>query len=190
VIIDAHHHLWDPQTRQHSWLAGHPALRRRFGPAEFARLAAGQGVTASVLVQVLASTGETEEFLAVAGASDLVAGVIGWVDLTRPDVAGELLIAGLAALPNLACKLSGLVTEAGPGWTADRIAPYAARLIDSFGPQRLMFGSDWPVCTLAAGYGEVTGLARGLLAARLSAAGTEAVLAHNAARVYRLRSPR
>ncbi len=67
-----------------------------------------------------------------------------------------------------------------------RIGPYAARLIDSFGPDRLMFGSDWPVCTLAASYGEVLDLAVALLAGRLGPAGVDAVLAGNAARFYRL----
>jgi len=50
------------------------------------------------------------------------------------------------------CKLSGLVTEAGPRWTADDLRPYADHLLKVFGPQRLIWGSDWPVCTLAASY--------------------------------------
>jgi len=55
------------------------------------------------------------------------------------------------------CKLSGLVTEANwDRWQADDFKPYLDVVFDAFGPERLMFGSDWPVCTLAASYGEVT----------------------------------
>jgi len=284
VIIDAHHHVWDPATRDHGWLAELPALRRRFTLRDYAAAAAPLGVTASVLVQVLADVTETEEFLALAAARQAgpgripVAGVVGWVDLTGPDVAAEIArlrlrpggdrlagirhlvqdepdpgwldrpevrrglravgaaglvydllvrpaqlpaalrvtadlddvpfvldhaakppiadgavrpwagqIAELATRPNVTCKVSGLVTEAAPGWRAGHIAPYADVLIDSFGPGRLMFGSDWPVCTLAASYAEVAGLARELLASRLSAAELDAVLGGTAARVYQLR---
>ena len=49
-------------------------------------------------------------------------------------------------------KLSGLVTEAGPSWTAEDIQPYAQFLLDRFGPSRVIWGSDWPVCTLASSY--------------------------------------
>jgi L-fuconolactonase len=98
------------------------------------------------------------------------------------------LIADLAARPNVACKLSGLVTEAGADWTAERIAPYADWLLGCFGPDRLMFGSDWPVCTLAASYGQVLGLARDLLVSHLSPAEHDAVFAGNAVRLYGLRA--
>jgi L-fuconolactonase len=61
-----------------------------------------------------------------------------------------------AAFPNVSCKLSGLVTEADPkGWTPDGLRPYVRAAIDLFGPDRCMFGSDWPVCELAASYGQV-----------------------------------
>jgi L-fuconolactonase len=59
-------------------------------------------------------------------------------------------------------------------------------LLESFGPGRLMFGSDWPVCTVAASYAEVTALARGLLAGRLSEDEQAAVFGMTAASVYRL----
>lgn len=58
----------------------------------------------------------------------------------------------LAALPQVACKLSGMVTEAGPGWTVEQLRPYAHHVLQAFGPQRVMWGSDWPVVDLAAGY--------------------------------------
>lgn len=58
----------------------------------------------------------------------------------------------LAAQANVRCKLSGLVTEAGSDWSVERLRPYTDHLLESFGPTRLMFGSDWPVCLLAAEY--------------------------------------
>ena len=277
MIIDAHHHVWDPGSRAHDWLADLPALRRRFGLDDFAEVSAPEGISASVLVQVLADTSETEEFLALADGGTVVAAVVGWADLSGPDVATELArlrgaagggrlagirhlvqdepdpgwldrpevrrglravgaaslcydllvrpgqlaaairvtgdldsvrfvldhggkpaigtgplepwadqVAELARRPNVTCKLSGLVTEAGPGWEPGQIAPYADWLLDCFGPGRLMFGSDWPVCTLAATYGQVVALAKALLGDGLSAAETDAVLGQNAAIAYGL----
>jgi L-fuconolactonase len=277
VIIDAHHHVWDPGIRRHAWLDGFPALNRRFGLRDFEQASAPEGITGSVLVQVLASAAETEEFLALAAGSDLVAGVVGWADLTSPGVPGEIarlralpggnllagvrhlvqdesdpdwlrrsdvrrglravgaaglaydllvrpaqlpaalavtgdlgdvrfvldhgakpaiasggrepwasLISALAARPNVCCKVSGLVTEAGPGWRPAQIAPYIDHLLDRFGPGRLIFGSDWPVCTLAASYAEVTAVARDALGARLGPAELDAVFAGNAMTSYHL----
>jgi L-fuconolactonase len=61
-----------------------------------------------------------------------------------------------AKYPNVFCKLSGMVTEADwSGWTVDDLRPYVSVALDAFGPERLMFGSDWPVCELAATYGRV-----------------------------------
>ena len=61
-----------------------------------------------------------------------------------------------AACPNVCCKLSGLVTEADWGhWKLADLKPYVQAALDCFGPQRLMFGSDWPVCELAASYEQV-----------------------------------
>ena len=59
----------------------------------------------------------------------------------------------LAALPHVSCKLSGLLTETGPtGWTEDDLLPYAAHVAEAFGPNRLMYGGDWPVLSLAGTY--------------------------------------
>jgi L-fuconolactonase len=277
VIVDAHHHVWDPAARRHAWLDGFPALNRAFGLTDFEWASEPDGVTASVLVQVLASTEETEEFLALAAGPGPVAGVVGWTDLTSPAVGDEIarlrglpgggrlagfrhlvqdepdpgwllrpevrrgiravgaaglaydllvrppqlpaalavtgeeasvrfvldhgakpdiasgnrepwasLISELAARPNVSCKVSGLVTEAGPGWRPAQIAPYIDHLLDRFGPGRLIFGSDWPVCTLAASYGDVTALARDALGGRLGPAEVNAVFAANAVATYRL----
>jgi L-fuconolactonase len=65
----------------------------------------------------------------------------------------------LAEMPHVWCKLSGLVTEADwRNWTHGMLRPYLDAALDAFGPSRLMMGSDWPVCTLAAGYSEVLDL--------------------------------
>lgn len=283
MIIDAHHHLWDPAAREHAWLDGLPALRRRFGPDDFALAAEPHGVTAGILVQVLADVAETEEFLALAASGADAGGrpapvaVVGWVDLGGPDVTAEISrirelaggdrLAGirhlvqdeadpawldrpdvrrglravgaaglvydllirpsqlpaalrvtadldqvrfvldhaakppiadgvlepwatmtreLAARPNVVCKVSGLVTEAGPGWRREQFAPYVEVLLEAFGPGRLMFGSDWPVCLLAASYAEVVGLARDLLSPHLSRAEDAGFFAGNARAVYAL----
>jgi L-fuconolactonase len=87
------------------------------------------------------------------------------------------------------CKLSGLVTEAGTGWKRENFAPYVDRLLESFGPGRLMFGSDWPVCTLAASYHEVITLAAAMLDARLSKDELDGVFGANAVAAYRLSLP-
>jgi L-fuconolactonase len=59
----------------------------------------------------------------------------------------------IARRPNVYCKLSGVVTEAGPEWTEQDLRPYIDTAIEAFTPQRLMFGSDWPVCLLRCKYG-------------------------------------
>src|SRR5690606_20139457 len=65
-------------------------------------------------------------------------------------------LAAAAAFPNVSCKLSGLVTEADwRHWSVDDLKPYVRAAVDLFGPERCLFGSDWPVCTLAAGYEQV-----------------------------------
>ncbi len=110
----------------------------------------------------------------------------------KPDIAsGRLepwsgLVAELARRPNVTCKLSGLVAEAGPGWTVPQIVPYAGRLLECFGPGRLMFGSDWPVCTLTASYGEVLAVARDALSGRLTPSELDAVFAATAVTAYGL----
>jgi L-fuconolactonase len=57
-----------------------------------------------------------------------------------------------AAYPRVRCKLSGLATEAGPNWTIDTLRPYFDFLVEIFGAQRLMWGSDWPVVNLGGSY--------------------------------------
>lgn len=95
-------------------------------------------------------------------------------------------LAELALMPNLTCKLSGLVTEARwDDWDAGGIRPYSEHVLGAFGPDRVMFGSDWPVRELAASYTEVRELADELLEG-LSPSERDAVLGGTATRVYHL----
>jgi L-fuconolactonase len=110
----------------------------------------------------------------------------------KPDIRGGALdpwradVAELARLPNVVCKLSGLVTEAVPAtWTPAALRPFVDHLLSCFGPSRLLFGSDWPVVTLAASYRRWLETALELLEP-LSVDERAAVLSDNARRIYRL----
>jgi predicted TIM-barrel fold metal-dependent hydrolase len=95
-------------------------------------------------------------------------------------------IQALASFENVSCKLSGLVTEAEPEtWTADDLRPYISHLLDAFGTERLMFGSDWPVVNLAGGYGRWFSALK-LILDELSDDERRSIYASNAARVYRI----
>jgi len=279
IRVDSHHHVWDLDVRDQDWITGDALapLRRNFTVDELAPQARAAGVSATVLVQTITVAEETPEFLALAAAHDLVAGVVGWVDLTAPDVAGAVaaLRAGpggeylvgirhqvqaepdpewllrtdvqrglsavaeaglgydlltlphqlpaavtcaerlpeltfvldhcskppvasgalepwagplraLATRPNVSCKLSGLVTEADwATWTVADLTPYVEVVLDAFGPDRVAFGSDWPVCTVAASYAEVVAAVEELTAG-LSPDERDAVFGGTARRVYRL----
>ena len=98
MIVDAHHHVWDPATADYPWLTDDLAvIRRRFTPDDLAPELAETGIDATVLVQTRSSLEETVEFLALADATPFIRGVVGWVDLTDP-AAGEA-IAALRAEP-------------------------------------------------------------------------------------------
>ena len=95
-------------------------------------------------------------------------------------------LAALARHENVTCKLSGLVTEAvWRGWQRNQFTPYLEVALEVFGPARLMFGSDWPVCQVAAEYGEVVGIVADFLS-RLSAREQQGVWGANAIRFYHL----
>jgi L-fuconolactonase len=92
----------------------------------------------------------------------------------------------LAAFPNVFCKLSGLVTEATwDSWKAQDFEPYLDVVLNSFGPHRLMIGSDWPVCTLAADYASVIRMESGYIS-KLSADEQRAILEDNPVEFYSL----
>jgi len=92
-------------------------------------------------------------------------------------------MARLAALPNVCCKVSGLVVA-----PADRLAPFVRPVLEWFGEDRVLFGSDWPVCLLGASYEDIMGRLRDVTAG-LAPAAREALLGGNAARAYRLEAP-
>lgn len=113
--------------------------------------------------------------------------------LAKPDIRARELrdwekgIRALAEFPLVFCKLSGLVTEADwVNWTPSHIRPYVDVALDSFGSHRLLFGSDWPVCTLAADYARVVALVEDCLANRPEAE-REAVMGGNAVRLWDLK---
>ncbi len=93
-------------------------------------------------------------------------------------------IQALARHSNVTCKLSGMVTEAAwQGWKREDFTPYLEIALDAFGPARLMYGSDWPVCLLAAEYSDVFGIVADFLG-RLSEAEREQILGTTAVRFY------
>lgn len=250
MVIDSHHHLWDPERGDYAWMTGAFApLRRRFDVDALRDELKGTEVQGTVVVQARCDTSETFELLAVTEPTSLVRGVIGWLDLMHPasvsaqvaafraapggaalvgirhlvqdepdprwllrepvqQAIGELgraalvydfvvrpeqlpavlrtvqehpdtrfvidhlakpriakgqrdpewaaMMQRLSRLPNVCCKLSGLVTEAEwDSWTVDQLRPYVELAYEWFGGERLMFGSDWPVCALAATYRQV-----------------------------------
>ncbi|MFJ8007017.1 amidohydrolase family protein [Streptomyces fagopyri] len=277
--VDAHHHVWDLSVRDQDWITG-PGLRplrRNFTVGDLRPEAAAAGIGRTVLVQTVTVAEETPELLGLARENELIGGVVGWTDLTRPDVADELArlrelpggrylkgirhqvqgepepdwllrpdvrrglaavaeaglvydlvvlphqlpgcvraaldhpgltfvldhlgkppiadgglepwagqVRALAALPNTVGKVSGLVTEADlVRWTVDDLRPYAETALAAFGPGRLMFGSDWPVCTLAASYAQVVAVSAELTDV-LDEGERADVFGGTALRVYRL----
>lgn len=109
----------------------------------------------------------------------------------KPQIAGgprepwSSLVADLAATGRVDCKVSGLVTEAGPNWTEAEIRPFIDHLLTVFGSERVLFGSDWPVCTIFASYSDVLALVRSCVA-ELTDGEQAAAMGENALRAYGL----
>ena len=146
--------------------------------------------------------GEPRHLPAAAEAARALPGLQFVLDhLGNPGIAAEVprswayAFGALAALPNVAAKLSGILGEPAPGGatTADpgtepdvaHIRPYYEIALNAFGPGRLMFGSDWPVSTLHASYAGVHAVAR-TLTASLGPAERDAIFSGTARRIYRL----
>ena len=110
----------------------------------------------------------------------------------KPDIEAGLLdpwraeTRELASMPNVMCKLSGMVTEADPdSWTTDDLRPYAEHILQSFGEDRVMFGGDWPVVLMASPYGRwVQSLDE--ITAKMSDGAKRKLWNENARRFYRL----
>ena len=251
--IDSHQHFWRPARGDYAWLrADRPAvapLGRDFLPVHLVPLLQAHGVARTVLVQAAQTEAETDFMLELASAHEVIGGVVGWVDLSRPDAVASLermarhpkfkgvrpmlqdlpdddwiarmprpdavqaLVRGglrfdalvkpqhlapllrflqdwpqlpvvidhaakpplaapdseafatwrrqlgaLAALPQVCCKFSGLWGELPASAHHDvdgavrLLSPVWEHLLKSFGPARLMWGSDWPVLTLSGDY--------------------------------------
>lgn len=256
-IVDAHHHLWVRSRHAQDWIdqATMAAIDADFEPADLAVLAQAAGVTRTIVVQSIPSISETVDLLKTADDVELIGGVVGWADITAPDIVdrldelrtchgGDRLVgirylvqseadpgfldredvrrgiaavgeAGavfdlvvrdhqlpaavrlardlpdvsfvldhlgnpplkqgdlrdwaratteLALLPNTTAKLSGLVTKADwSAWAPIDLMPAVSHALEVFGAERLMFGSDWPVCLLATSYGRWVEVLSGLL---------------------------
>jgi L-fuconolactonase len=115
--------------------------------------------------------------------------------LSKPEIsAGTMqpwqdLMREVALHKNVHCKLSGMMTEADPrNWSREQLRPYADHVMEHFGAERVMFGSDWPVSLLAGSYETVLTTTRALVNSSLGSEAEQAVFGDNAARFYRLDS--
>jgi len=141
---------------------------------------------AGLVYDVLVRTRELPAALATARRNPQIRFVIDHAAKPRiavgpRDAAWEAGLAPLSDLPNVTCKVSGLFTEADwKSWTVEQVEPYVRRVIDWFGPDRCMFGSDWPVSLLAASYEQVVTTTRELVA------DDDQVMGGTAAKVYGL----
>ncbi|GAA4490362.1 amidohydrolase family protein [Actinoallomurus oryzae] len=276
VVIDAHLHFWNLETGSYPWLTpASGSIFRTFAPPEVLPQLDAAGVDRVVLVQAADTYADTDAMLAQADAhDDVIAAVVGWVPLNRPDeAAGALeryaahpkfagvrhlihdesdpdwvvqdavieglgllaeaglpfdvvavlprhlehvpvlaervpglrmvidhlakppirekgwepwasLLARAAECPGVYAKVSGLNTAADPEtWTAEDLRPYVDHALGIFGPERLMFGGDWPVATLAGDYAKVW-RETGVLLRDLPDTERAAVLGGTAARFY------
>ena len=273
-VVDSHHHFWEIDRFDYSWMSEGSPLSTDYGPNDLEPLIKGAGVDYTVIVQAVSSPDEARWLLEMAEQHEFIAGVVGWVDLTDPEVGYTLdelqrskyfkgvrhiwegeddpgwivnsgAIVGLkelvrrnlsfdflakpanlpfipqvmdqipdlravvdhiakpliadhvvepwlsdmrkvASINGMHCKISGMVTEADQqNWTIDDLRPYVHHVLGMFGADRLMFGSDWPVSTLASEYRTVAEVARGILAS-LSPAAKADIFGGTATRFYRL----
>jgi len=130
---------------------------------------------------------EAAQFAARHDQQALVLDHFGKPDLHLGPAHWAKQIAPLAALAHVSCKLSGLLTEPRPaGMTRQDLLPYFDVALHAFGPERLLFGSDWPVCLLASDYGDTVALAEQATSA-LSPDEQAAIFGANACRLYHLK---
>ncbi|MBC7903056.1 MAG: amidohydrolase family protein [Gemmatimonadaceae bacterium] len=273
--IDSHQHFWRYSPERHDWIDDEmKEIRRHFLPADIEPLLKANGFTGCVAVQADQTMEETMFLIDLARQHRFICGVVGWVDLMRPNLEDELdilqeydllkgvrhilqsepddalmlkpafkrgisILAGynltydilvfprhlkyvdefvsmfpdqpfvidhlakpyiksgdiqgwkkdmeiISKFPNLMCKISGMVTEADwKNWKQKDFTPFLDVALESFGAGRLMFGSDWPVCLVAAEYPEVVDITANYLKA-LSGAEQSAIFGGNAKAFYKL----
>lgn len=258
----------------YSWMPDSSPLAVDYGPTQLAPLIKAAGIDYTVVVQAVSSPEEARWLLELADQNDFIAGIVGWVDLTDPEVGytldelqrskyfkgvrhiwegendpgwivnsgainglqelvrrdltfdflakphnlpfipqvmeqvpdlravvdhiGKPLIADrlvepwlsdmrkVASINGIHCKISGMITEADQqSWIADDLRPYVHHILGMYGTNRLMFGTDWPVCTLAGEYQTVADTTRVILNS-LSHTAKADVFGGTAIRFYRL----
>ena len=156
-------------------------LRPQIAPAIEAMIAAGLSFDALIKPRHLPILGR---FAALYPALDIVIDHAAKPDIAGGDIAGWARdIRDLAARTRMPCKLSGLMTEAAPGATAEDLRPAVEVLIEAFGADRLMWGSDWPVLNLNGRYDAWRAAALNLTAG-LSAPERDAIFGRTAAVFY------
>lgn len=127
-------------------------------------------------IELADSAPETRFVLDHCGVPDIAGG--GWDGWARD-------IAALAERPNVSAKVSGVVAYAGPDWTADTLARWVGQVVESFGFERLVWGGDWPVCTLGGGLSTWVAATRAMFAGA-SADERAALYGRNAERIWKL----
>lgn len=243
TYIDSHHHFWRIDRGENDWIDDSiSGIRRDYLPEHIDPYLRHLGVTKTILVEASAGDSENVFMSEMAKNAPFVAGIVAWVDFTKPDAPEKLanlsenpLIKGvrpvmlraddtepvlhdivaqnatllpdlgftfdamavphllpmfaqlaeavprlpmvidhcakpiikdgqpasdtwradmatLASHPNMHCKLSGIAHEFGPGWSARNLQPVVDHILEIFGPNRIMWGSDWPVLELSGSY--------------------------------------
>jgi len=113
--------------------------------------------------------------------------------LAVPDIESNQMepwangLEAMARFEHVTCKLSGLATGSGIGRQALEVAPYVKHAVDVFGTERLLFGSDWPVCLQAGSFTDMLGMVGAALPSEMTGAQIEAIFGGNAVRTYRLK---
>jgi len=277
MTIDSHHHFWNYSATDYGWIGDDmEVLKNDYAPADLKPQLAPSGIDGVISVQARTDEKENRFLLDYAEANPWILGVVGWIDLNRPDIGDALgkyaadtrLVAmrhvlqgesddryclredfnrgiaalhdhglaydilikqhQLAAIPefvdrhpgltfvvdhiakpviatarpdpvwlsgmsgvaereNVYCKVSGMVTEVKEGLSAspDLLRPYFDHVLNAFGPDRLMFGSDWPVCRLRSEYADWATTVRSWIA-ELSSDEQSDIMGRTASRAYQL----
>ena len=134
-VIDAHHHLWDPEVGDYPWMTGEfAALRQRYDFADLRPHLVANGVAATIVVQVRADLAETVDLLELASRTEEIVGVVGWVDLTSSDVAAQLdLLRSAAGGEHLVGVRHGVADEPDPDWLVGDDVDAGMRLVAASG---------------------------------------------------------